>query len=75
VTYILVGGAALIIFLIWRLSVVSSERNEAIAASSEWHRRYLDQCEKLARGHELQQDAIREAQEFLDPPEDDPSYE
>jgi hypothetical protein len=76
VTFILGSAAVLIIiFLAWRLSVVSSERDDALTERDEWQVRWTEHCRKLAYSHELQQDAIREAQDYLAPQHDDPDDE
>jgi hypothetical protein len=74
VTYFVIGGVALIIFLVWRLTVVSSQREDALA---DLHK-LRTICQKLTEGHGLQQDAIRALRETLDyvtPQQDDPGVD
>lgn len=61
-TYLAVGGSALIIFLFWRWTAVASQRDDALG---ELHK-LRTICRNFVEGHGLQQDALHDLREALD---------
>ena len=60
-TYVVIGGIALTVFLVWRLFVVISERDEAQEELAELRRI----CGMLAEGQGLQEQALRDLRSVL----------
>jgi hypothetical protein len=61
VVYLLLAGAAAIAFLFWRLTVVSSERDDAQTELTQLR----GICNMLAEGQGLQEQALRDLRSVL----------